>query len=84
MACHTTAKAFQSKRVNELIHVDMCGLIFPNMYNNKYILTIVDDYSRFPTIILLHYKSEAISVISTSSSTHHTTQTTKNSLSINN
>ena len=44
----------------ELIHVDIWGPYkTPTVYNQKYFLTIVDDFSRFTWIFLMQFKSEA-------------------------
>ncbi|KAL3690152.1 hypothetical protein R1sor_016461 [Riccia sorocarpa] len=49
----------RSTRILQLLHADLCGP-FPvsSMGGAKYILTIVDDFSRKGWALLLHYKSD--------------------------
>lgn len=49
----------RSKSTLQLIHTDVCGpmqIVTPSQ--NRYILTLIDDYSRYTTIYLLNRKSE--------------------------
>nr|GEW82086.1 retrovirus-related Pol polyprotein from transposon TNT 1-94 [Tanacetum cinerariifolium] len=47
-----------------LLHMDLCGLIRVTSVNGKkYILIIVDDYSRFPWVKCLKSKDEALDFI---------------------
>ncbi|KAL0299191.1 UNVERIFIED_CONTAM: Retrovirus-related Pol polyprotein from transposon RE1 [Sesamum radiatum] len=51
--------AIQSKRVFELIHVDLWGPYRTQTYNGcNYFLTIVDDFSRATWTFLLRYKTQ--------------------------
>ena len=44
----------------ELLHIDLCGPSFiERIGGNKYILVIVDDFSRFTWVFFLKQKSEA-------------------------
>lgn len=52
-----------SKQPWELLHIDLCGSIEADLFNKRYFLKIIDDYSRYCTIQLLQYKSEAAAVI---------------------
>ncbi|GJR52140.1 integrase, catalytic region, zinc finger, CCHC-type containing protein [Tanacetum coccineum] len=48
----------------ELLHMDLCGPIRVATINGKkYILVIVDDYSRFTWVYLLHTKDETTEII---------------------
>lgn len=54
------ATAYRATRVLELIHGDLCGPITPNtLAGNKYVLVLIDDYSRYMWTALLKEKSEA-------------------------
>ena len=47
----------------DLIHCDIWGLFTPcTVEGYKYFLTIVDDYTSFTWVYLLHAKSDVISV----------------------
>eukprot|EP00833_Pecoramyces_ruminatium_P006363 jgi/Orpsp1_1/1180395/evm.model.c7180000073227.1 len=47
-----------SKSVFELIHLDLIGPIEESIYGNKFILTILDDFSRYGWTLFLKDKSE--------------------------
>lgn len=52
-------KATTTKKCFDLIHTDLCGPMRTMTHTNrKYILTFIDDYSRYTTIFLLREKSE--------------------------
>lgn len=47
----------------QLLHMDLCGPVFvPSLGRGRYILTIVDDYSRYTWIRVLQRKSKTFSV----------------------
>lgn len=46
--------------VLDLVHTDLCGPIdVPTPRGNRYVMTMIDDHSRYSTIYLLKNKSEA-------------------------
>ncbi|GJV49906.1 integrase, catalytic region, zinc finger, CCHC-type containing protein [Tanacetum coccineum] len=48
----------------ELLHMDLCGPIrVASMNGKKYILVIVDDYSRYTWVYFLHSKDETLEII---------------------
>lgn len=48
-----------TKEILELIHSDVCGpMQTKTPSNNRYVLTLIDDYSRYTTLYLLKHKSE--------------------------
>ncbi|GJZ73849.1 integrase, catalytic region, zinc finger, CCHC-type containing protein [Tanacetum coccineum] len=48
----------------ELLHIDLCGpMRVASINGNKYILVIVDDYSRFTWVYFLHTKDETLEII---------------------
>lgn len=50
----------KTKAILELVHTDLCGPIKPvSQGGNVYIMTMMDDYSRYTRIYLLQKKSEA-------------------------
>nr|GFA87164.1 hypothetical protein [Tanacetum cinerariifolium] len=58
----------KSKDINQeklyLLHMDLCGLIRVESINGKkYILVVVDDYSRFTWVKILRSKDEALNFI---------------------
>ncbi|GJU70458.1 zinc finger, CCHC-type containing protein [Tanacetum coccineum] len=60
-----TKKPFQNVKreteVLELIHSDLCDLhATPSLGNKKYVVTFIDDASRFCYVYLLHSKDEAL------------------------
>jgi transposase InsO family protein len=49
--------------VLELIHVDICGPITPNSYDNHcYFITFIDNFSRITWVYFLKEKLEAFSI----------------------
>ena len=47
------------KDLLELVHTDVCGLMFKNaMGGYSYFITFIDDFSRFRYVYLMKYKSE--------------------------
>ncbi|KAD3337285.1 hypothetical protein E3N88_32805 [Mikania micrantha] len=69
--CHTckltkiTRKPFKyikrDSRVLDLIHSDLCDLhSTPSLGNKKYVITFIDDASRFCYVYLLHAKDESL------------------------
>eukprot|EP00833_Pecoramyces_ruminatium_P011250 jgi/Orpsp1_1/1185282/evm.model.c7180000093072.1 len=48
----------KTKSTFDIIHMDLIGPIPNSIYNNKYILTILDDYSRYGWVIPLKSKSD--------------------------
>jgi transposase InsO family protein len=56
--------AVQSTEPLQLLHMDLCGpMHIPSIGNARYILTIVDDYSRFSIVKFLLHKSDAAQLI---------------------
>ena len=54
------SKTYTSKEVLELVHTDLCGPIEVKSYKgDKYIMFLVDDYSRMMTVMFLKKKSDA-------------------------
>lgn len=54
------SKTYTSKEVLELVHTDLCGPIEVLSYKgDKYIMFLVDDYSRMMTIMFLKKKSDS-------------------------
>nr|GEU64348.1 retrotransposon protein, putative, Ty1-copia subclass [Tanacetum cinerariifolium] len=48
----------------ELLHMDLCGLMrVASINRKKYILVIVDDYSRYTWVYSLHSKDETLEII---------------------
>ncbi|KAJ9535118.1 hypothetical protein OSB04_un001804 [Centaurea solstitialis] len=55
-----TTTTYKAKRPLELVHGDLCGPITPaTKGQNRYVFTLIDDFSRFMWIYLLKEKSEA-------------------------
>nr|GEY03529.1 putative RNA-directed DNA polymerase [Tanacetum cinerariifolium] len=53
-----------SKRRLNLLHMDLCGLMRVTSINGKkYILVIVNDYSRYTWTVFLHSKDETLEVL---------------------
>jgi len=48
----------RAKNIFQLIHMDLIGPIQNSIYDNKYILTILDDHSRFGWTLFMKSKSE--------------------------
>nr|GFA82016.1 hypothetical protein [Tanacetum cinerariifolium] len=56
--------AFASNKPLYLLHMDLCGLIRIESINKKrYVLVVIDDYSWYTWVFLLHSKDEASEVI---------------------
>lgn len=52
------SRSFQTRRLLEIVHSDVCGPISPTTWNGKkYFLSFTDDYTRFSIIYLLEKKS---------------------------
>jgi hypothetical protein len=52
--------SYRAKKVLELVHTDICGLITPNsLGNHRYFITFIDDFSRNTWVYFLEEKSEA-------------------------
>ena len=53
-------KGNKSKGILELIHIDMCGpLNVRARWVFEYFINLIDDYSRYSFVYLLHRKSDA-------------------------
>ena len=51
---------FRASRKLGLIHIDLCGpMPFPSANGNRYIMTLIDDYTRMCQVYLLKEKSPA-------------------------
>ncbi|GJW87593.1 retrovirus-related pol polyprotein from transposon TNT 1-94 [Tanacetum coccineum] len=56
--------AFASNMPLYLLHMDLCGPMCVKSFNGKrYVLVVVDDYSRYTWVFFLHSKDEASEVI---------------------
>ena len=56
-----TKSNFSAKTALELIHLDLCGPIFPSTpAGNRYFMLLVDDYSRMMWVYMLKTKDEAL------------------------
>nr|GEZ46878.1 putative copia-type Pol polyprotein [Tanacetum cinerariifolium] len=56
--------AFASNKPLYLLHIDLCGPMRVESINEKrYVLGVVDDYSRYTWVFFLHSKDEASEVI---------------------
>nr|GEZ42845.1 reverse transcriptase domain-containing protein [Tanacetum cinerariifolium] len=61
---HKSKMAFASNKPLYLLHMDLCGLMRVQSINGKrYVLVVVDDYSRYTWVFFLHSKDEASEVI---------------------
>nr|GEZ82753.1 hypothetical protein [Tanacetum cinerariifolium] len=61
---HKSKTAFASNKPLYLLHMDLCGLMRVQSINGKrYVLVVVDDYSRYTWVFFLHSKDEAYGVI---------------------
>lgn len=49
-------------RIEEIIQADLMGPIAPPilLYKNKYILSVIDDYSRYTQVFVLKTKTETV------------------------
>ena len=56
-------KVERSSNILDLIHSDLCDFhSTPSLGNKRYMITFIDDYSRFCYVFLLHSKDEALSM----------------------
>nr|GEV63673.1 hypothetical protein [Tanacetum cinerariifolium] len=61
---HKSKTAFASNKPLYLLHMDLCGPMRVESINRKrYVLVVVDDYSRYTWVVFLHSKYEAFKVI---------------------
>nr|GEX48260.1 hypothetical protein [Tanacetum cinerariifolium] len=61
---HKSKTAFALNKPLYLLHMDLCGLMHVECINgNRYVLVVVDDYSRYTWVYFLHSKDEASEVI---------------------
>nr|GFB48749.1 retrovirus-related Pol polyprotein from transposon TNT 1-94 [Tanacetum cinerariifolium] len=61
---HKSKTAFASKKPLYLLHMDLYGPMCVQSINGKrYVLVVVDDYSRYTWVFFLHSKDEASEVI---------------------
>nr|GEX97566.1 retrovirus-related Pol polyprotein from transposon TNT 1-94 [Tanacetum cinerariifolium] len=61
---HKSKTAFASNKPLYLLHMDLCGpMRFESINEKKYVLVVVDDYSRYTWVFFLHSKYEASEVI---------------------
>nr|GEU76602.1 retrovirus-related Pol polyprotein from transposon TNT 1-94 [Tanacetum cinerariifolium] len=61
---HKSKMAFALNKPLYLLHMDLCGPMRVQSINGKrYVLVVVDDYSRYTWVFFLHYKYEASEVI---------------------
>nr|GEV08445.1 hypothetical protein [Tanacetum cinerariifolium] len=61
---HKSKTAFASNQPLYLLHMDLCGLMRVESINGKrYVLVVVDDYSRYTWVFFLHSKEEVLDVI---------------------
>ena len=57
----TFSKCCSKNKVLELIHNDLCDFHATlSLGNKRYVITFIDDYSRFCYVYLLHFKDEAL------------------------
>lgn len=60
------ATSYRASKTLELVHGDLCGPITPSTSaGNRYILVLIDDFSRYMWIALLKEKSEAFTKFKT-------------------
>ncbi|GKB50192.1 retrovirus-related pol polyprotein from transposon TNT 1-94, partial [Tanacetum coccineum] len=61
---HKSKTDFASNKPLYLLYMDLCGLMCVESINGKrYVLVVVDDYSRYTWVFFLHSKDEASEVI---------------------
>nr|GEX19068.1 hypothetical protein [Tanacetum cinerariifolium] len=61
---HKSKTTFASNKPLYILHMDLCGLMRIESINRKrYVLVVVDDYSRYTWVFFLHSKDEASEVI---------------------
>nr|GEU47783.1 retrovirus-related Pol polyprotein from transposon TNT 1-94 [Tanacetum cinerariifolium] len=58
-----TKLTLSSKRQLQLLHMDLCGPMRVASINKRYVLVIVDDYSRYTWTHFLRYKDETPEVL---------------------
>nr|GEU79027.1 retrovirus-related Pol polyprotein from transposon TNT 1-94 [Tanacetum cinerariifolium] len=64
---HKSKTAFASNKPLYLLHMDLCGLMRIESINGKrYVLVVVDDYSRYTWVFFLHSKDEASEIMKSS------------------
>nr|GFA30643.1 hypothetical protein [Tanacetum cinerariifolium] len=57
---HKSKTAFASNKPHYLLHMDLCGSMRVQSINGKrYVLVVVDDYSRYTWVFFLHSKDKA-------------------------
>nr|GEW59000.1 reverse transcriptase domain-containing protein [Tanacetum cinerariifolium] len=57
---HKSKTAFASNKLLYLLHMDLCGPIRIEIINGKrYVLVVVDDFSRYTWVLFFHSKDEA-------------------------
>jgi len=54
-----------SRKILELVHIDLVGPAPPSIYGNCYFVTILDDYSRYGWVLTVKKKSEVYQVFET-------------------
>nr|GFC16555.1 retrovirus-related Pol polyprotein from transposon TNT 1-94 [Tanacetum cinerariifolium] len=62
---HKSKTAFSSNKPLYLLHMDLCGLEpmrVQSINGKRYVLVVVDDYSRYTWVFFLHSKDEASEV----------------------
>ncbi|GKA57163.1 putative ribonuclease H-like domain-containing protein [Tanacetum coccineum] len=64
-ASHPPKPVPNSKRRLHLLHMDLCGPMSAIINRKRYVLVIVDDYSRYTWVHFLRLKDEAPEVIKT-------------------
>nr|GEX61404.1 copia-type Pol polyprotein [Tanacetum cinerariifolium] len=58
--CHKSKTAFASNKPLYLLYMDLCGPMRVQSINGKrYVLVVIDDYSRYTWVFFLHSKDEA-------------------------
>ncbi|GJR20462.1 retrovirus-related pol polyprotein from transposon TNT 1-94 [Tanacetum coccineum] len=61
---HKSKTAFALNKPLYLLHMDLCGpMRVENINGKRYVLVVVDDYSRYTWVFFLHSKDEASEVI---------------------
>nr|GEX17941.1 putative ribonuclease H-like domain-containing protein [Tanacetum cinerariifolium] len=61
---HKSKMAFASNKPLYLLHMDLCGPLRVERINVKrYVLVVVNDYSRYTWVFFLHYKDKASEVV---------------------
>ena len=61
---HTKKCATRSTKLLEITHIDICGPFdTPYFGKEKYLITFIDDFSRYGYIYLLNEKSQAVNAL---------------------